>query len=115
MDNEANKRIHALLGGCWHEMAEVVDSGLDTSGRMQYRYGCRGCSTLDVDPQNPVPDYFSETLPDNLRVAMVRAASERFGHIEVIKAISSGQYTVLNAPAPAIAEAIDRLITANEQ
>jgi hypothetical protein len=98
-----NKRIHALVkpGEEWH----------------RHKAGNPYCCFKTNDP-----DYFSPELHDSLRVAMVTAAVEKFGEMtlcaEVLRiALGPTQevYETLNAsllalPAPAIAEAIDRLI-----
>jgi hypothetical protein len=115
-----NKRIHALIGE-----EKLKDLGLDACWAWERRTAgsvCRHCGRGYYEHSNPKTDYFSPSLPDDLRVAMVTAAVEKFGEMtlcaEVLRiALGPTQevYETLNAsllalPAPAIAEAIDRLI-----
>jgi hypothetical protein len=90
-----NKRIHALVkpGEEWH----------------RHKAGNPYCCFKTNDP-----DYFSPKLEDDLRVAMVTAAVEQMGKKASLALagmwIKVGCDSPWMLPAPAIAEAIDRLI-----
>jgi hypothetical protein len=112
---EASQRIHALVfpDGCFHQWGYSLSRGHNV---------CACGEVLEDGTENP--DYFSDTLPDNLRVAMVTAAVEKFGELSTLAGFTkvahadklqwekfgSFNLTLLSMPAPAIAEAIDRLL-----
>jgi hypothetical protein len=111
LGTEASQRIHALAfpDACWHDVKSKAVKGSTV-------FFCSKCPKESglyrvFEP----PDYFSDHLPDNLRVAMVTAAKAKFGEAVVDDALTNkwlddNYSSVWALPAPAIAEAIDRLL-----
>lgn len=131
MNNEANKRMFELVfpDKCFH-----IPDGTYVVG--DARFPCAGkCGEwIEVERNDKGeytfnPNFWSSELPDNLRVAMVTAAREKFGRFDTGTALmeltdegglhynpnlDNGHMSDFMAlPAPVIAEAIDRLIQEN--
>lgn len=109
-EQETNKRIHELLGRCWHECDSIDFSCVKSTV-------CQKCfDTYNL--MSAKPNYLSLDLLQSTVVEIVTKAVERYGWDavnDVIQGLDVFNFTeALRLPAPVIVQAIAEMEDDND-